>query len=101
MPMHNGARAGLIREVHAEPFPGGEAKPGTAIRTDQPEDLGRPTIDFNNPCYGDEPLPSRACSAPRAREHGQGRSGDRHFQKATPREGINPQMQVLARRGGI
>jgi hypothetical protein len=98
--MHNGARASLIREVHAESFPGAQANPGTAIRTDQPEDLGRPTIHFNNPCSGDEPLPRRSCSAPRARENGQGRGGERRLQKAAPK-GIDPQTRVLACRGGI
>ena len=101
MPMHNGARASLIHQVHAEPFARREANAGAPVRTGKPEDLGRPTIHFNNPCSGDEPLPRRGCSAPGVRKNGQGCGGERRLQKTTPRERINPQTRVLARRGGI
>jgi hypothetical protein len=69
--MDNGARASLIRELHAEPFAGGEANARTSVRTNEPEDPGWPAIHLEYPGSGDEPLRTGGCGARRTGQDGQ------------------------------
>lgn len=88
MPMDNGGRAGLIREVHAKPLAGGEANAGTSIRTDKPEDLGRPAAHLEHACSGDETLRDSESGVHHTGQDGQDAGSECGAKKVTARVGI-------------
>ncbi len=94
MPVDERARAGFVGQCDAEPFVGGEADAGPSVRTDQSEDLGRPSVDLDHARSGDEALRIERCGADGAGDHGQDAGRQRGAKQLAARQGLLT-MEVL------
>lgn len=88
MPMDERSRACLVSQFDVEPVASVEAKAGTSIRADEPEDPGRPAVYFERAGSSDEALRQRGSGARPDGQNGQHTGGERDAKKVAAREGL-------------